>query len=150
MSQINSFYGTSVEFDSSSRNVFDRFVERVIDHPNKIAVELEDQSITYSELYSLVNSFACRLSRFVKSGDIVCQCVQRSIEMVIGILSIFMCNATYCPISPYDSDQRRQTLINQTKSKLILVHKATAHLFIDNDQRTGAHKTTNRPPNVFL
>jgi non-ribosomal peptide synthetase component F len=134
MSQIISLYGPSIDFVSTSTNVFDRFVKRVFDHPNKIAVVLEDQLITYGELYWLVNSFACRLSKIVKSGDIVCQCVERSIEMVVGILSIFMCNTVYCPISPYDSDQRRRTLINQTNAKIILVHNATANLFIDNDR----------------
>jgi long-subunit acyl-CoA synthetase (AMP-forming) len=54
--------------------------------------------------------------------------------MVVGILAIFMCNTIYCPISPYDSDQRRQTLINETNTKIILVHNSTAHLFIDNDR----------------
>jgi len=133
MSQIISLYGPSIEFVSTSTNLFDRFVERVFNHPNKIALILEDQLITYGELYWLVNSFSCRLSQIVKSGDIVCQCVERSIEMVVGILSIFMCNTVYCPISPYDSDQRRRTLINQTNAKIILVHNSTANLFNDND-----------------
>ena len=133
-SLFSSLYGPYLEFVSSSTNLFDRFIEQVFNHPNKIAVILEDQLITYGELYSLVNSVACRLSHIVKSGDIVCQCVERSIEMVVGILSIFMCNTVYCPISPYDSDQRRRTLINETNAKIILVHNGTANLFIDNDQ----------------
>ena len=133
-SHISSFSGTSIELISPYTNLIDRFLQQVFDHPNKISVILEDQSITYSELYYLVNSFACRLSRIVKSGDIVCQCVQRSIEMVVGILSILMCNTIYCPISPYDSEQRHRTLINETKTKVVLVHKSTTHLFNNIDQ----------------
>jgi non-ribosomal peptide synthetase component F len=53
--------------------------------------------------------------------------------MVVGILAIFMCNTVYCPISPYDPDQRRRTLLSETHTKVILVHNATAHLFINND-----------------
>jgi len=128
-----SLHGSPVEVVLPSTNLYDRFVERACHLPNKIAVILEDQLVTYGELYSLVNSLACRLSRIVHPGDVVCQCVERSIEMVVGILAIFMCNTVYCPISPYDPDQRRQTLLNETHTKVMLVHNATAHLFIDND-----------------
>ncbi|CAF4145288.1 unnamed protein product, partial [Adineta steineri] len=132
-SLTTSLYGPSIEVVLPSTNLFDRFVERVCQHPNKIALILDDQSLTYAELFVLVNSLACRLSRIVQPNDVVCQCVERSIEMVIGILAIFMCNTTYCPLNPYDPDQRRQTLLSQTHAKVILVHNATAHLFIDDD-----------------
>jgi non-ribosomal peptide synthetase component F len=129
-----SLHGSCIEIDLPSTNVCDRFVEGVFHHPNKIAVVLEEQSLTYSELYSLVNSVACRLSPMIEAGDVVCQCVERSIEMVVGILAIFMCNTVYCPLSPYDPDHRRRTLVSETHAKVVLVHNNTAHLFtgIDN------------------
>ncbi|CAF4160893.1 unnamed protein product, partial [Adineta steineri] len=133
-SLTTSLYGPSIEVVLPSTNLFDRFVERVCQHPNKIALILDDQSLTYAELYVLVNSLACRLSRIVQLNDVVCQCVERSIEMAIGILAIFMCNTTYCPLNPYDPNQRRKTLLSQTHAKVILVHNATAHLFIDDDR----------------
>ena len=129
-----SLHGSSIEVVLPSTNLYDRFVERTCHHPNKIAVVLEDQSLTYGELFSWVNSLACRLSRIVQPGDVVCQCVERSIEMVVGILAIFMCNTVYCPLSPYDPDLRRRTLLSETHTKVILVHKATADLFVDNDR----------------
>jgi non-ribosomal peptide synthetase component F len=138
MSQLKSLktslYGSPIEVVSPSTNLCDRFVERACHLPNKIAVVFDDQSITYGELYSLVNSLACRLSRIVQPGDIVCQCVERSIEMVVGILAIFMCNTVYCPLNPYDSNQRHRTLLSEVNVKVILVHNSTAHLFIDNDR----------------
>jgi non-ribosomal peptide synthetase component F len=128
-----SLRGPLIDVVVPSTNLYDRFVKRVYHHPNKIAVVLEDQSLTYGELYSLVNSLASRLSRVVLPGDVVCQCVERSIEMVVGILAIFMCNTVYCPLSPYDPHQRHRTLLSQTHSKVILVHNATAHLFTGDD-----------------
>ena len=130
---IASLHGPSIDVVIPSTNLCNRFIEQVNCHPNKIAVVLDDQSITYVELYSLVNSLACRLSRIVQPGDVVCQCVERSIEMVVGILAIFMCNTVYCPLSPKDPNQRRQTLLNETHAKVVLVHNATTDLFIDND-----------------
>lgn len=157
-SVITSLHGSPLKVVLSSTNLYDRFVEQVNRFPNKIAVILEDQSLTYGELYSLVNSIACRLSGIVQVGDVVCQCVERSIEMVIGMLAIFMCNTVYCPLSPYDPDRRRRALIDETHTKVVLVHNVTAHLFIDNDRVSivridqedkndvvVGHKTTNDP-----
>jgi non-ribosomal peptide synthetase component F len=127
-------YGPPIEVISPSTNLYERFVERVSHHPNKIALVLEDQSVTYGELYWLVNSLGCRLSHIVKPGDVVCQCVERSIEMAVGMLANFMCSTAYCPLSPYDPNQRHRTLLSETHAKVVLVHNATAHLFIDNDR----------------
>ena len=44
---------------------------------------------------------------------------------VIGILSIEMVGAVYCPCSPDDPQQRLQVLVEQTQSCLVLVHSLT-------------------------
>src|ERR1700722_12013517 len=98
--------GPNIDVISSSSNLCDRFIERASKHPNKLAIVLDERSVTYGELYSLVTSLASRLSHVVRSGDIVCQCVERSIEMVVGILAIFMTNTVYCPLSAYDPHER--------------------------------------------
>jgi non-ribosomal peptide synthetase component F len=131
--KITTLRGPSINVEVPSTNLFNRFQTRVLQHPNKLAVVLDDQSLTYGELYSLVSSCASRLLQVVHPGDIVCQCVERSIEMVIGILAIFLCNTVYCPLSPKDPIERRRALLNETRAKVILVHQATDHLFSDDD-----------------
>jgi non-ribosomal peptide synthetase component F len=60
------------------------FVFQVIKHPQKLAVELDDQSLTYSELlyYSQVLSLHLMNEHGIVSGEIICQCVERSLSMV--------------------------------------------------------------------
>jgi non-ribosomal peptide synthetase component F len=60
------------------------FVCQAMKHPQKIAVELDDQSLTYSELlyYVQVLSLTLMKKQGVIVGDIVCQCVERSLSMV--------------------------------------------------------------------
>lgn len=128
-SKVTTLRGPKIDVEFPAINLFNRFRNRTFQHPNKLAVVLDDQALTYGELYSLVTSFASRLLPVVQPGDIVCQCVERSIEMVIGILSVFLCNAVYCPLSPKDPLERRRALINETRAKVILVHEATDHLF---------------------
>ncbi|CAF1689829.1 unnamed protein product, partial [Adineta ricciae] len=65
----------------------------------------------------------------VKEGDIVCQCVERSLSMVIGIMAIEMVGAVYCPLSPQDPLHRLHALVEQTHSRLVLVHSSTREIF---------------------
>jgi non-ribosomal peptide synthetase component F len=60
------------------------FVCQVMKHPQKLAVEIDDQSLTYSELlyYVQVLSLTLMKKQGVIVGDIVCQCVERSLSMV--------------------------------------------------------------------
>ena len=53
--------------------------------------------------------------------------VSRSVAIVkvIGIMSIEMAGAVYCPLSPRDPQQRLQGLIEQTQSRLVVVHWMT-------------------------
>ncbi|UJR29563.1 hypothetical protein I4U23_010780 [Adineta vaga] len=97
------------------------FVKQVIKHPQKLAVELDEQSLTYAELLHSAQILSLYLLNrcSVLVGDIVCQCVERSITMVIGIMAIEMTGSAYCPLSPRDPHHRLQSLAKQTHSRLI-------------------------------
>ena len=60
------------------------FVSQVMKHPQKLAVELDEQTLTYSELLHYVQLLSINLlnTHGVISGEIVCQCIERSLSMV--------------------------------------------------------------------
>ncbi len=60
------------------------FVCQAMKHPQKLAVELDDQSLTYSELLHYVQVLSLHLinKQSVIVGEIVCQCLERSLSMV--------------------------------------------------------------------
>ena len=64
------------------------FVDRVMRHPQKLAVELDDQSLTYAELlfYAQLLSLHLVKEHNVNVGEIVCQCVERSLSMVSDLI----------------------------------------------------------------
>ncbi|CAF4262243.1 unnamed protein product, partial [Adineta steineri] len=96
-------------------------------HPQKLAVELDEQSLTYAELLYYVQMLSLTLVNeyHVVPGDVVCQCVERSLEMVIGMMGIEMAGGVYCPLSPRDPQDRLYALIQQTHSRLVYVHHLT-------------------------
>ena len=61
-----------------------QFVYQVMKHPQKLAVELDDQSLTYCELLHCVQVLSLKLINkyHVVPGEIICQCVERSFSMV--------------------------------------------------------------------
>jgi non-ribosomal peptide synthetase component F len=61
-----------------------KFACQAMKSPQKLAVELDDQSLTYSELLYCVQVLSLHLinKQSVIVGEIVCQCVERSLSMV--------------------------------------------------------------------
>jgi hypothetical protein len=57
---------------------------QVMKYSQKISVELDDQSLTYAELlyYSQILSLNLLNNYHIISGDIIYQCVERSLSMV--------------------------------------------------------------------
>jgi non-ribosomal peptide synthetase component F len=74
---------TEVCFPSVSC-IHHEFVHQSMKYQQKLAVELDDQSLTYSELlyYVQVLSLYLLTEKRVIVGEIICQCVERSFSMV--------------------------------------------------------------------
>ena len=64
--------------------VHQEFIYRVMEHPQKVAVELDQQSLTFSELLhnTQVLTSHLLLRHRINPGDVICQCVERSLAMV--------------------------------------------------------------------
>ena len=103
------------------------FAQQATRHPNKVAITLDDGFLTYAQLLVRVQRVALLLisERGVQPGDIVCQCIDRSIEMIVAIVAIMMCGATYAPLSPKDSLQRLDALVHQVDAKLVLINRTS-------------------------
>ncbi|CAF1523936.1 unnamed protein product [Adineta steineri] len=130
---MQSLNNTQVSFPSSVTCIHHEFVYQVMKHPQKLAVELDEQSLTYCELLHYIQILSLTLLNeyHVFPGEIVCQCVERSLSMVIGIMAIEMSGGVYCPLSSRDPQHRLHALVEQTQSRLVLVHHLTTTKFYD-------------------
>jgi non-ribosomal peptide synthetase component F len=74
---------TQISFPSSTC-VHHELTYQVMKYSQKISVELDDQSLTYAELlyYSQILSLNLLNNYHIISGDIIYQCVERSLSMV--------------------------------------------------------------------
>ncbi|CAF1585046.1 unnamed protein product, partial [Adineta steineri] len=128
---MQSLNNTQISFSSPLTCIHHEFIYQVIKHPQKLAVELDEQSLTYCELlyYVQVLSLSLLTEYHVFPGEVVCQCVERSLSMVIGIMGIEMAGGVYCPLSPRDPQHRLDALTQQTQSRLVLVQHSTTLKF---------------------
>jgi non-ribosomal peptide synthetase component F len=80
---MQSMNNTQVLFPSVSC-IHHEFVSQAMRHPQKLAAELDDQSLTYSELLNYVQVLSLNLlkKQGVVVGEIIGQCVERSLLMV--------------------------------------------------------------------
>ena len=76
--------------------LFEQQVERT---PDAVAVVFEDQELTYRELNERANQLAHYLrSRGVGPGTLVGLCLDRSLDLVVGILGILKAGGAYVPL----------------------------------------------------
>ena len=126
MSRVNS---TTVDF-GPSRTIGDMFLQRVAENGDHTAVVLDGVTLTYRELHARAARLASVIVTSVKGGitrdTIICQCVTRSIEMVIGIIGIALSGASYCPLNPTDPVERLHLLLTDTASPIVLTQRAIA------------------------
>ena len=97
------------------------FEEQVECTPNAVAVEFVDQQLTYYELNYRANQLAHYLrSSGVGPDVLVGLCVERSLEMVIGVLGILKAGAAYVPLDPKYPQERLSFILEDTQVKVLL------------------------------
>jgi amino acid adenylation domain-containing protein len=94
---------------------------RAAEQPKATAVIFKNQSITYQELNQRGNQLARHLRKLgVKPEMPVAICVDKSFEMVIGILGILKAGGGYVPIDPDYPAERIQFILADTRASVIL------------------------------
>ncbi|MEH2411053.1 amino acid adenylation domain-containing protein [Nostoc sp.] len=114
---------TSVEYPQHQciHQLFETQVER---SPDAIAVVFEDQQLTYQELNQRANQLAHYLrSLGVRPEVLVGICVERSLEMVIGLLGILKAGGAYVPLDPSYPAERLAFMLENSQPKVLLTQQ---------------------------
>ena len=100
------------------------FSEQVEKTPDAVAVVFEDRQLTYRELNCRANQLAHYLqSEGVGSEVLVGIFVQRSIEMVVGVLGILKAGGAYVPIDPTYPSERISYMLENSQASVLLTQK---------------------------
>ncbi len=121
-----SFNDTGVDYPGPT-NYCELFNLAALANSKRTAVVFEDESLTYSELNIRTNQIASYLiSKGVKKDDLIGICLDRSIEMISGILGIMKAGAAYLPIDPEYPAERINFMLDDSDLNLILTDHDTS------------------------
>jgi amino acid adenylation domain-containing protein len=105
--------------------VVDLFEAQAARHPDHVAVMFNGQSLTYGELNTQANQLAHRLVALGAEPDgLVGLCMERSIEMVVGLLAILKAGSGYLPLDPEYPQDRLDFMCSDAGLKHVLTHSA--------------------------
>ncbi len=97
------------------------FEEQATLNPNAIALICGEQHLTYSELNERSNQLAHYLRiKGVNEERIVPICIERSPEMIIGLLGIIKSGGAFLPIDPEYPPERIDYMLEDCKAHLML------------------------------
>lgn len=114
------FNKPSIEFPKSA-TIVSLFEKQVGLTPNNIAVKLENDFLTYEELNCKANQLAkYLLKNGAKKGDIIGLRIDRSLEMIIGILAIIKAGCAYLPINMYYPIDRVLYMLTDSNASMLL------------------------------
>lgn len=97
------------------------FEEQVERTPHELAVKAADQFLTYRQLNCRTNQLArCLLQHGVGPDCFVGLCVERGIDMVIGVLGILKAGGAYLPLDPNYPAERLQYMLEDARPRIVL------------------------------
>jgi amino acid adenylation domain-containing protein len=100
------------------------FEEQVKRTPDAVAVVCSQQQLTYNELNCRANQLAHYLQKLgVKADTLVGISLERSLEMIVGLLGILKAGGAYLPLDPDYPSERLQFAIADAQLSLLLTQE---------------------------
>ena len=123
--------------------------------PNGVAVICGREEFTYSELERRANQLAHYLHRLgVQPGERVGLCLERSVNMMVGLLGILKIGACYIPLDPaYPAarlsqmmeDSQASLLVTQDKLRAAIPANHASIICLDSEAGKISRESTDRP-----
>jgi amino acid adenylation domain-containing protein len=133
----------------------DLFERQVALTPDAVAVVFKEQRLTYRELNQRANQVAHHLrARGIAPESLVGVSLERSPELVIGLLGVWKAGGAYVPLDPAYPPERLAFMVDDSGIRLLLTEERCRHLFpsaadmticLDSDWETVAREANENP-----
>ncbi|MFJ7936972.1 non-ribosomal peptide synthase/polyketide synthase [Peribacillus sp. NPDC096622] len=105
--------------------IHELFEQQVARTPEAVAVVYEGGQLTYQELNEKANQLAHYLQkRDIGPESLVGICVERSPDMIIGLLGILKAGGAYVPLDPSYPENRLRYILENSKIQVLLTKEA--------------------------
>ena len=108
----------------NSKCIHQLFEEQVERTPDAIAAVFEEKQLSYQELNAQANQVAHYLQGLgVRPEVLVGLCVERSLEMIVGLLGILKVGGAYVPLDPSYPQERLQFMLADAQAPVLLTQE---------------------------
>lgn len=108
---------------SSDKCIHHLFEDQVEKTPDALAIAFENEQLSYAELNTRANQLARILrKKGVSPGDVVGMLIERSLEVIVGILGILKAGGAYLPIDNHYPEERIFSILNDSQISLLLTN----------------------------
>jgi amino acid adenylation domain-containing protein len=108
----------------TDKRIHELFEEQVVKTPDAVAAVFEDQRLTYRELNRRANQLAHYLKKSgVGPETLVGICVERSLEMMVGLLGILKAGGAYVALNPDYPGERLAFMLAETRCDILLTRQ---------------------------
>lgn len=108
-------------------NVVELFEKQVKNTPQSLAVLCAGAELNYAELNRRAEALACELRGIgVRANVPVALYLERSVEMIIGILGVLKAGGAYVPLDPASPIHRLQAIVNDCRPMALVIAKESA------------------------
>ncbi|MEQ9505446.1 MAG: LLM class flavin-dependent oxidoreductase [Hyphomonas sp.] len=122
---LGAWQDTGVSY-ASDRCVHELFEARVALTPDATAIVFQGAALTYRELNERADATAEALrAKGVGPDDLVAVCIERSLNMMVGLMGVLKAGGAYVPLDPAYPRERLHMMIEDARPKVILTQ---AHL----------------------
>ena len=106
------------------------FEAKVNEVPDAIAVSFKNQSITYHQLNRKANQLARHLKSIgVGPETLICICLDRGIDLIIGLMGILKAGGAYVPLDPTYPSERISFMLEDACAEVVLTQSKHRTLF---------------------
>jgi amino acid adenylation domain-containing protein len=145
---------------SSSVYVQHQFERQAEEKAEAPAVLCEEKVLSYGELNRRANAVAHHLRRLGVGPERVAGiCVERSFDLVVGVLGILKAGGAYMPLDPHYPRERLSFMLQDSGASVLLtqrallqklpVHYQGAAICLDDDWESASSEDTQNPPGTI-
>src|SRR5467141_1937222 len=107
------------------RTVAQLFAAQAAQTPDAVAVVFEQEALSYAQLEARANQLAQHLRALgVGAETVVGLCLERSLEMVVGLIGILKAGGAYLPLDPSYPAERLAFMLADAGAAVLLTHSA--------------------------
>jgi amino acid adenylation domain-containing protein/non-ribosomal peptide synthase protein (TIGR01720 family) len=141
---------------SIGKLVHELFEQQAQDYPHEAAVVFETERLTYGELNTRANQLAHHLMKLGVGPDVtVGLCLERSTDLIVGLLGILKAGGAYVPLDPGSPQTRLNMILAEAGARVLVTSSALAKALgeqvkkvvnLDQEAQVLANEDAANPP----